>query len=138
MFILFVLIWIFQIGFSLESDLEHKSELEFIQIASSWRKPNLPIEDCLFFNFGYEKHLPYAQVAMDLQQETDISFLTRDIEAPSGCFIILVAGKFLKQVDAVMKRMDDIAESNNFVPLLAFIFAKDADIDDSLRLHANL
>ena len=34
-----------------------------------------------------------------------------------------------------MKRMDDIGESNNFVPLLAFIFAKDANIDDSLRFQ---
>ena len=96
--------------------------------------PNFPIEYCLFFNFAYEKHLPYAQVTMDLEQEIDISFLTRDIEAPSGCFIILIAGKFLKQVDAVMKRMDDIAERNNFVPVLAFIFAKNAYIDDSMRL----
>ena len=71
---------------------------------------------------------------MDLKQEVGISFLTKDIEAPSGCFIVLIAGKFVKQVDAVMKRMDEIAEKNNFVPLVSFIFAKEADIDDDLRL----
>ena len=125
------MIFIFEMGLTFGLDLEE--EIEFMRVASEWRRPKFPIEDCLFFNFGYENRLPYAQVAMDLEQEVDISFLTRDIEAPSGCFIILVAGKYVKQVNDVMKRMDDIAERNDFIPLLAFIFAKDAPIDDNLR-----
>ena len=130
--IIVVLFLMSEFGSSL--GLEPESELEFMQLASAWRRQDYPIEDCLFINFGYEKPMPYAQINLDLKQEVNISFLTRDIEAPSGCFNVLIAGKYLKQIDAVMKRIDEIAERNNFVPLLAFIFAKEADIDDTLRL----
>ena len=114
--------------------LRQSEEIEFIKLASTWRKGHtFPIEDCLFYNFGYEKELPYAQINLNLDEEIDISLVTTDIEAPSGCSIVLIAGKYARQVDAVMKKMDGIAEAVQFVPLVTFIFDQHANIDSSLR-----
>ena len=69
-----------------------------------------PLEDCLFFNFGYERELPYAKIDLAWENNIDINFNTNGMEAPLGCNIVLIAGKYVKQVDVVMKRVDDIAE----------------------------
>ena len=119
---------------TLGSGLKPSEEIEFMKLGSAWRKGhNFPIEDCLFYNFGYDRELPYTQINLDLEEEIDISLATRDIEAPSGCSIVLIAGKYVRQVDAVMKKIDIVAEAVQFVPLVAFIFDQQAKIDNSLR-----
>ena len=51
--------------FVTSSGLELKEEIEFIEHTFSWKRlarkgQNYPIDDCLFFNFGYEKELTYS------------------------------------------------------------------------------
>ena len=109
-------------------------DLKFIEMTSVWRKGNsFHLEDCLFFNFGYDRELPYAKIDLSSQQHMNISIKTNGMESPSGCNVVLIAGKYVQHVDQVMKRMDDIAEQTQFVPLAAFIFDENANIDVSAR-----
>ena len=71
--------------------------------------------------------------SLSLDEEPFISFLTNGMESPSGCSILLIAGKYVEKADEVMKRMDDIAEQVNFIPFAAYVFDRDAIIDSSLR-----
>ena len=116
--------------------IKHHEELELIRVASIWRKgQTFSLEDCLFYNFGYERELPYAKIDLSLKEDIDISINANGMEAPSGCNIVLIAGKYVKQVDQVMKRVDDIAEQTHFVPLAAFIFDENAKMEVSVRFE---
>ena len=120
--------------YQLVTGMKSDEDLEFIKLTSLWRKGiDFPIDDYLFYNFGYEKEFPYAKVDLSLEKDIDIGIKTNGMEAPSGCNIVLIAGKYVKQVDQVMKRMDDIAEQTQFVPLAAFIFDEHAIVDVELR-----
>ena len=100
-----------------------EEEIDFINIASIWRKGHsFHLEDCLFISFGYDRGLPYTKIDLSLQENMDIVINTKGVEAKNGCLIVLIAGKYVRQVDEVMKRMDDIAEQTQFVPLATFIF----------------
>ena len=70
-----------------------EEEMEFIDLVSVWRKgQDFPLEDCLFYNFGYERELPYPQILLDLDNPINITITTLGIEAPNGCSIVLIAG----------------------------------------------
>ena len=115
--------------------LKPYEDFEFIKLTSVWRRREnaVHLEDCLFFNFGYDKELPYAEIDLKLEEDIEINVKTSGMEAPSGCSIVLIAGKYVKQVDAVMRRVGDIAEQTQFVPLVAFVFDDHAMIDVSAR-----
>ena len=119
---------------SQSSALNHAEELKFIRYASVWRKgQQFELDSCLFYNFGYEKDLPYTSITSNLEMDLSLSLNINGMEAPSGCSIVLIAGKYVKQVDDVMKRIDEIAEQTQFVPLAAFVFDEHAAIDVHAR-----
>ena len=116
------------------SGMKFHEDLEFIKFTSIWRKGiDFHLDNCLFYSFGYDKRLPYTKIDLSLEKDIEINIKINAIEAPSGCSIVLIAGKYVNQVDAVMKRMDDIAEQTQFVPLAAFIFDENAEINLSAR-----
>ena len=131
-----IIILIFHIIFKFPTITGMKSyeDVEFIKLASVWKKGQaFPLEDCLFYNFGYDKEFPYVKIDLNFENDIDIVINTHGMKAPSGCSIVLIADKYVKQVDQVMKRVDNIAEQTQFVPLAAFIFDENGTIDVSLR-----
>ena len=95
---------------------------DFIKLASFWRKGiDFPIEDCLFFNFGYEKELPYTQIRVGPHEDFRITINSHGIEAPNGCSIVLISGKFLDKIDDIMQKMDDLAEQMESLPIAVFL-----------------
>ena len=109
-------------------------DFEFLQLTALWRKGySFPLDDCLFLNFGYERELSFAKIDLSLEEDIIIDINTKGMEVPSGCSIVLIAGKYVKEVDQVMKRVDDIAEQTQFVPLVAFIFDETASLDVHAR-----
>ena len=136
---MFIFKAIFTLCFSsISNALNPAEDLKFIRYASVWRKgQQFELDDCLFYNFGYERDLPYTSITSNLGMDLSLSLNINGMEAPSGCSIVLIAGKYVRQVDEVMKRVDDIAEQTNSVPLVAFIFenyySQDIEIDSSLR-----
>ena len=132
MLIILIILRLFR--FPIVSGMKPHEDIEFIRLTSLWRKgADFHLDDCLFYSFGYDKEFPYAKIDMSLEQDIDISINTNGMEAPSGCSIVLIAGKYVKQVDQVMKRVDDIAEQTEFVPLAAFVFYESAGIDVHAR-----
>ena len=70
-----------------------EEEAEFIDLVSVWRQGHdFPVEDCLFYNFGYERELPYPQILLDLDDAINITINTHGMQAPTSCSIILIAG----------------------------------------------
>ena len=132
MLIILIILRLFR--FPIVSGMKPHEDIEFIKLTSLWRKGiDFHIDDCLFYNFGYDKEFPYAKIDLSLEDNIDISIKTNGMEAPSGYSIVLIAGKYVKQVDQVMKRVDDIAEQTEFVPLAAFVFDESAVIDVHAR-----
>ena len=119
-----ILAMVFLLTITNSSCINSREEFEFINIASIWRKGHLfEIEECLFFSFGYDRELPFMKIDLSLDgNDIDISLKTNGMEAPSGCSIVLIAGKYVQQVNEVMERMESIAEQTQFLPLAAFIF----------------
>ena len=70
-----------------------KEEAEFIDLVSVWRKGHdFPVEDCLFYNFGYDRELPYPQILLDLDDPINITINTLGMQVRTSCSIILIAG----------------------------------------------
>ena len=127
---------IFKVSFI--TSLNPQEEFDFIKLISIWRKGQLlHLEDCLFYNFGYDKELPYPKIDLNLETDIDITINANGMETPTSCSVVLIAGKYAGLVNDVMKRMDDIAEQTQAVPLGAFIFeeflTKIDPIDNSIR-----
>ena len=73
--------------------LSPEEEVEFIKLATLWRKgKDFPIETCIFFNFGFDRELPYPQINLNPEEELLIAINTHGLQAPNGCTVVLIAG----------------------------------------------
>ena len=109
-----------------------KDEIEFIELATSWKKGHeVKLETCLFYNFGYDRELPYNQLTMEPDKSYNVSLLhglKGGMEAASGaCTVVLIANECLEHVNAIMEIVDDIAEQTDWVPIAAFLLG---DLDN--------
>ena len=128
--------------FSIVPGLKENEELKFIDLTSIWRIWQMGhffhLEDCLFYSFGYDRELPYTKIDLNLEENIDISINTKGLETSTSCSVVLIAGKFVGHINEVMKKMDDVTEQIQSVPIAAFVFedfSNDVvDVDISLRL----
>ena len=120
-------------GISSGTGISQKDEVEFIELASYWRRGHkFPIDDCLFYNFGYQGELPLTKLNLNLEEHLAISINSHGMQTPTGCSIVLIAGQNVERVDEIMKKIEDISEQVEFVPLAVFIFGT-TNIDSSFR-----
>ena len=81
--------------------LTPEQEIKFIEMTIDWRHElwsngkKFPMEDCIFYNFGYEKEFPYPQVSLRPEDDVDITLTSHGMNAPNLCSIILIAGEFI-------------------------------------------
>ena len=100
-----------------------KEDAFFIEAALQWRKGySFQVDDCIFYNFGYEKEFPLAQIHLNTKSGFSVVLNSKGIEAPNLCSAILIAGKYLDEIDEVMNLVNQIAEETNNVPIAAFLF----------------
>ena len=103
--------------------LSDNDEIQFIKSISQWRTEYDPtIEDCLFYNFGYNKDFPFPQISLDTKEPVEISLKTQGVESPHSCSAVLIAGTFLDDVDNVMMFMKNVTGETNSVPFAVFLF----------------
>ena len=60
------------------------------------------------------------------------------MEAPNLCSFALVAGKYLDHLDEVLRKVDELAESTDNIPIAVYLFREynnqELKINNSLRL----
>ena len=116
--------------------------MEFIRLTAIWKNGrDFPIQDCIFYNFGYNKEFPYPKINLDLHESIPITINSHGIQAPSGCSFVLIAGKYTQHVDKIMQKIDNIAEQVDFVPIAAFLLGnygnREIKIDSNQRYECS-
>ena len=105
-------------------------------MTSIWKKETrFSPEDCIFYNFGYEKPTPFAQISFDLESEISFSLKVKGIGAPNTCSLVLIAGKYLDKLDEVMEKVDQIVKSTESVPIAVYLFKAYKDQEVKLYDH---
>ena len=103
--------------------MRDNDEIQFIKSVSHWRTDYAqPLEDCLFYNFGYFNDFPYPQISLDPMEQVEISLKTQGIEVAKTCSAVLIAGTFLDDVDSVMIFMKNVTGQTKSVPFAVFLF----------------
>ena len=95
----------------------NEEKIAFIQNILKWQKGSYVLSEqkCFIVNFGYKKPLDYPTV--DYQDFPNFPF---DFKAPSKCSIVVIEGRYLEQIDEVMKMVDKIP----WMPLAVFLMAE--------------
>ena len=95
----------------------NEEKIAFIQNILKWQKGSYVLSEkkCFIVNFGYKKPLDYPTV--DYPDFPNFPF---DFEPPSKCSIVVIEGRYLEQVDEVMKMVDKIP----WMPLAVFLMAE--------------
>lgn len=120
------------INFRTIAGLKSKEELEFIKLSTEWRiGKQYVLDDCLFYNFGYQGELPFPMISLNLHSNI---FGIDELETPTGCSFVIIAGKYVQKINVVMKKVDNISDAVHHVPLASLIFGDNVDIDSSQRL----
>ena len=118
------------------SGLNANEEVEFIKLAMQWRSEEMyQTQDCLFYNFGFERELPFNMISLDPIPSEDTSYVTGHMRGSTDCSFVLIGSKYVDKVNEVMMKIEVITNNINSVPspLAAFIFGKNVEIDSSVR-----
>ena len=74
---------------------------------------------------------------LDLSGDSSLSLKTGGMEAPNLCSFALVAGKYLDHLDEVLRKVDELAESTDNIPIAVYLFREynnqELKINNSLR-----
>ena len=74
-------------------------------------------------------------MSCDIKMDISISLKTQRIGAPNACSLVLVAGKFLDQLDEVMGKVDQITKSTGTVPIAVYLFRSSNGQEVQLQTH---
>ena len=89
----------------------------------------------MFYSFGYDKEIPFTKISLDFKTNITISLKTQEIVAPDKCSLVLVAGKYLDQLDEVMGKVDQITKSTGSVPMAVYLFKSYKGQEVHLHTH---
>ena len=111
----------------------NEEKIAFIQNILKWQKGSYVLSEqkCFIVNFGYKKPLDYPTV-----DYPDFPHFPFDFEPPSKCSIVVIEGRYLEQVDEVMRMVDKIP----WMPLAVFLMAEKPgqDIQGKNKVSAQL
>ena len=111
-------------------------DFEFIKLTTKWKRGKLfSLEDCTFFNFGYDKPTPFAQIRYDTKTDISLSLYIKGMAASNTCSLVLVAGKYLDNLDKIMEKVDQITKSTGRVPIGVYLFRSYKGQDIKLHNH---
>ena len=67
-------------------------------------------------NFGYKSQISFPVLKFYLDSDFHLNIGTFGMNSPNKCFIVVIGGKYLEQVDEVMRMVDKITEDICCVP----------------------
>merc|ERR1711994_1040117 len=82
-------------------------------------------QGCFILNFGYNKPSTFPEI--HLSPDLDAFHLnvgTQGLNSPNKCSIVVIGGKYLEQVDEVMRMVDKITENIAWMPSAVFLMAE--------------
>ena len=80
---------------------------------------------CFILNFGYKAPLPFPDIQISPDLDTfHLNVGTLGINSPNKCSIVVIGGKYLQQVDEVMRMVDKITEDIAWMPYAVFLMAE--------------
>merc|ERR1711994_958274 len=76
-------------------------------------------------NFGYKESFPFPQIGLSLNSDQHhLNVGTFGLNSPNKCSIVVIGGKYLEQVDEVMRMVDKITEDLDWMPYAVFLMAE--------------
>ena len=69
-------------------------------------------QGCFILNFGYNKPSTFPELNLSPNLDTfHLNLGTLGISSPNKCSIVVIGGKYLEQVDEVMRMVDKIRKN---------------------------
>ena len=93
-----------------------------------WKRGSFfQFDHCFSLNFGYmDNELPIPQFAM--APESNMTLNSTYADAPNRCYIVMVGGKYLQRIGAVMEKVNSIDHDvGRARPLAVFIINYDKE-----------
>ena len=107
--------------------MSEQQKMEFIHDFVKWSK-NKEMDSCLVLNFGYSNPLPYFQISLtSADLPISFNFKSYGMAAPHTCSIVIVANKYLKEIEKIIKLLRDFTEESLTVPLALFIMSDEQE-----------
>ena len=101
-----------------------------------WKRGSFfQFDHCFSLNFGYmDNELPIPQFAM--APESNMTLNSTYADAPNRCYIVMVGGKYLQRIGAVMEKVNSIDNDvGRARPLAVFIISN--DYKDNVTIDVN-
>ena len=114
--------------FSFSFRLTHDERFDFIQDILRWVNGADILQDqgCFILNFGYKQPLPFPEIKLSLDPNFYLNVGTDGLNSPSKCSLVVIGGKYLEQVDEVMRMVDKITEDISWMPSAVFADGREA------------
>ena len=74
-------------------------------------QPNIDFlrsQNCFALNYQWPSQITLPSMAVSLNAKNDVDIYKIRASAPSGCFVILVGGKYVKRLDDIVRKVDFI------------------------------
>ena len=90
-------------------------------------------QNCFAVNFGWPEQLtvPFITMSLDLDQQIDEEVFRSTV--PSGCFIVLVGGKFISRLDDVVWKVEQVSKKFAITP--SVYFGEKVDLTPNVNLE---
>ena len=84
------------------------------------------LNDQIYFimNYGFSGSSKIPELKMTTDFDTHHNVGTFGLNSPSKCSIVFIGGKYLEQVDEVMRMVDKITEDIAWMPSAVFLMAE--------------
>ena len=83
-------------------------------------------QNCFALNYQWPSQITLPSMTMSLSPDKDVDIQQLRTSAPSGCFVVLVGGKFVKRMDDIIRMVDNIT-SQLAIKLVTY-FAEKTDV----------
>ena len=107
--------------------MKHEDRITFINDILKWMEGSNPLKDqrCFILSFGYMKPFPFPDVKLSSDFEFPKNIGTFHVQAfPNKCSIVVIGGKYLRQVDEVMRTVDKITKDRLWMPYAVFLMTE--------------
>ena len=74
-------------------------------------QPNIDFlksQNCFALNYQWPSQIPLPSMTMSLSAKNNVDIQQIRASAPSGCFVVLVGGKFVKRMVKIVKRIESM------------------------------
>ena len=98
----------------------------FISHYLEWKSPFKQynrIDKCFCLNFGSENQVEgVAMISMELEMDFDqLSVNGETTVSNDNCFLVFIGGKYVRVLDQIMKKVENISQKIGLLPLGLFV-----------------